>query len=529
MTGNLASAHSIRHCRAARGAGRGLIVGHGVERIPTASPRSSASRTSVHGGPVGIGASPEVTATLQSANACESIPGGSAPSRRRLEWHRGERVFFVELLEGVLEDEATDLSIWKATRGSGASTKLAEDLLAVYASAVASNRLEPIPEKAADQFRPAYLSDYQGNGITPYDREFRFVDTALFYADSVAVEDELLVWQQHAEDPRSSLRVHWESGSPECDNATWLARRIARYGELERRGLLYYVDPPTRRSRHEVAAAIDWRAADELTPLVGSRKRYVEPFRSNPELMRPDLTVWLGELFAMLDHTQTFTGYVDLHLPSWCAGPELLDWWWRQEESSLSLDRKAVLRQRSLTRLLSLPALSDSGGRELSLRQQLAVREAEAFQLWRADLEEALAMVVDSPSIFETADFNRRLDDHVQRLSARVRQTKSLRDTFTETIVTGVAAGGAGAALGEPPVATIATAVAPFLVQSVPRLSRWLTAGRQVSAMEGCYRLFMDGNGRTVTGALAYDSPPSNYMVDWRGRPLHDSMLGLGL
>ena len=438
-------------------------------------------------------------------------------------------MFFVELLENVLEDEATDLSIWKATRGRDASTKLAEDLLAAYASALALNQLEPIPEKAPEQFRPAYLSDYQGNATTPYDREFRFVEKALFYADSVAVEDELLVWQQHAENPRSSLRVHWQSGSPECDNATWLARRIARYGELERRGLLYYVDPPTRRSRDEVAAAIDWRAANELIPLVGSRKGYVEPFRSDPMVIRPDLTIWLGELLALLDHTKTFTGYVDLHLPSWCAGPELLDWWWRHETSSVSLERDALLQQQSLTRLLSLPALSNSGGRELSVRQQLALREADAFQVWRDDLDAALAMVVDSPSVFDTADFNRRLDDHVQHLSARVRQTKTLRDTFTETLVTGVAAGGAGAALGQPVLATIATAVAPFLVQSVPQLSRWLTAGRQASAMEGCYRLIMDGNDRTVTGALAYDSPPSNYMFDWRGRPMHGSLLNFGL
>lgn len=145
---------------------------------------------------------------------------------------------------------------------------LALDVLERYRSGY----LDPVPAKTPSTFRPAFLLDYYGESDTPYDREFAFVARSLSYADQVAVVDEVARWAAQ-KDPEEHLNEMYFGGFPECGNLPWALRRIARYAELERAQLLYYVEPPIFPNEDDVREGVATKAAKDRTWLSPRQSR----------------------------------------------------------------------------------------------------------------------------------------------------------------------------------------------------------------------------------------------------------------
>ncbi len=426
-----------------------------------------------------------------------------------------------EILAEALEANPTDENIWRATRRGSDSTKLAERLLTLYLEA----DLDPIPGKAPHHFRPAYLSDFTGNSETPYDREFRFVTRSLCYADSVAVEDELLGWAQAYEADPDRLRLEWALGFSDCNNALWTARRIARYQELEQHGLLYYVAPPRYRSTEEILGSLDWESVAPLADLVATRNGYTPEVAEKPNVILPHLAVWFRELHGLLEHVSLLKDNIDLYLPSWFAGPELLNWWY-QTGGALEPELQSMLHHhQSLVQLLSLPTFSEQASLTLPFSEIVTIRQDDAFQLWRSDLADALKALGDNPDIFSSAEYRKMLEDRVTSLSERLRAQHALRPKLGQTIVTGISTATAASLLAQNVFVNAAINTAPVVALLFPSLARWLLSEPQredtIAAAQSHYRLFMDGNTRGPSGMLVYDRPPSHFMVDGRGRPLY--------
>jgi hypothetical protein len=426
-----------------------------------------------------------------------------------------------EILAQALEAEPTDENVWRATRRSADSTDLAERLLTIYREA----DLEPVPLKEADEFRPAFLNDYVGNQGTPYDREFAFVGRALCYADSIAVVDELASWERAYEHDAQAVRTNWSLGFPECNDGTWAARRIARYRQLEEDGLIFYVNPPQYRTRGEIAAMLNWSDVAPLRELVVERMGYRSSVVDHPAIILGDLTVWFRELIALLEHVAKLSNNVDLYLPSWFAGPELLNWWYEAGGALLPKDKTPLRHHRHLTRLLMLPALTADAVRDLDHSDLLAIRQDDAFQLWRTDLQDALQALTDSPDIFSSADYEALLRDRAQTLARRLDNSRAIRPKIGTPLVTGITTAAVAALMNEEVGKEIALATAPLVALLLVPAARWLLSGPRAqgsaAAADAHYRLFIDGNVRTLSSEIIYDRPPSSNLVDFSGRPVY--------
>jgi len=426
----------------------------------------------------------------------------------------------IDVLRSVLGEEPSDRALWTATRGKGASARLAQRVLDAYKS----DSVDPVPAKDRDHFRPAFLSDYSGRSSTPYDREFVFVERALCYADSVAVEDDLARWESLAATDEGTLAFEWSSGFADCDNSTWTLRRIAKYGWLEEAGLLYYVDPPTRKDVADIRSGVEEDAIEELAELVMERKQYTREISVHPSVLAGDLTMWLREFYALLEHCNNLENNIDLYLPSWFAGPELLNWWlmrslaWTEQTTALVMDHS------SLTDLIVLPAVPDMSIHDLDRSTVLRMRDGLGLNRWREDFREALAELHNGEDVTARASFRRKLHEAKGRLERDVASDKRLGPRLSGTVTAGLASGSVAAVTGQDVLATTLIGAAPAGVAVMQELYRWLTAVSHSNVTEPVYRLFMDGNQRHSSGAVDMRSAPSIMGLDSRGRPFHHDL-----
>src|SRR5664280_396406 len=418
-----------------------------------------------------------------------SLVGEEFPALRSM-WSKGSLALMSDILATALEVEPTDYNIWRATRHSSDGTELAKRLLEVYLEA----ELPPVPLKAPHEFRPAFLSDYAGNQETPYDREFVFVNRALCYADSVAIVDELSSWAYRYERDPEPVRVDWVLGFPDCNNGTWAARRISRYRQLEEDGLIFYVDPPVHRTRNEIAAMLNWELVSPLGKLVARRMGYTPSVAKDSQVILSELVVWFREFFALLEHVGKFRDNLDLYLPSWFAGPELLDWWYKTGNAILPDQVEALTRHKYLTQLLMLPAFTADACLDLTHSELVAIRDDAAFGLWRSDLEDALRVLTDTSDVFSSAEYKNLLGDRAETLGRRLGSSRTIAPKFGDTLVTGVTtalvAGGLGqdlfppVALGTAPVAALLLLIYNPGIHSGESLIAWVDrCGHAVAGM----------------------------------------------
>ncbi|MFZ6992879.1 hypothetical protein ACO0E1_13395 [Curtobacterium sp. RRHDQ66] len=425
------------------------------------------------------------------------------------------------VLAEVLGEAPTDLAVWRATR----RRQDARGLLEEYLERRVAVESEPVPQTPPGFFRPAFLTDFAGGSSGPYDREFAFVGRALGYADQVAVVDDAERWI--SADDRQAHLDNLGFGSRAVTDGTWLLRRVARYAPLEESGTLVYVSPPTFPDRSTVERSLPDPLPDELVQLVVDRAGY-RPNASAllTDIVRADLATWFRELRALLDFGAEASGAVDLYLPDWFAGPELLSWMFREIDWPNWLDG-SVAHQESLTQLLSLPAPSAEQVRRISTEQLLAVREQDRMHRWREEFSGILREYGAADSLRERLEFRDLLRARAGELGVAVRDHPLLGRDLRSTIEAGVAVAPTALLTGQPVVSTVAVAAAPFVASAARSIASWLL-GRNGSRSGGD-EIVIDAaaQGSAIRGFLndpvqpgARRRPPSSSMTDMFGRPV---------
>lgn len=429
----------------------------------------------------------------------------------------------VELLADVLGAEPTDRNLWLAARSGRSAADMALDLLDRYTSA----ELEPLPRKSADMFRPAFLTDYVGRSTTPYDREFAFVARSLCYADEVAVIDEVAFWAAQ-DDPDSYLHDRQLWGFPDADDLTWSLRRIARYGELETAGLLRYVEGPRYPDPNTVRGDLDDATVRSLAPLVVERHGWVGDVRSPFRLSQvsEELTLWFGELGAVLGRVAACPEHLDVYLPQWFAGPDLLNWVYRKSEPPTWLNAAELRGMEALTHLFTLPAPSAAAVRRLTMTDVREIRNADQLSHWRELLGKELRSIAGDHSLAATVEFREHLESHARVLRQGTQQSRHFSESLSDVIQTGIAVAPAALLTRQDPIGATAVAVAPLVRGLVRSLFGWLIRKSPTSAdayvvdhdaQDSALRLFL--NELPAGDPDFSQRPPTSWMRTLDGRP----------
>lgn len=437
-------------------------------------------------------------------------------------------MYMIEILAEALNDEPSEHAILNACSTHKGTVAFGTRWLDAYRS----SELEPVPLKSASEFRPAFLVDYEGRQPTPYSRELDFVQRSLLYAYSVAVIDELQYWSSRSID---DLQVHWGMGYPQYNNLAASALRVLYYGELEKLGLLYYVDYPQYPDRGKIAKQLSSEDISDLVPIVFERCGYVFKEAALPSFLKRDLSLWFQQLQCILQHEAIESGYVDPFLPNWFARPELLDWVAKQSKSWLSNDTLA--NSYYLNELLHLPAPSAEAMHRFTPRDMADFRDHELFGVWREDLQKGLKILATKPAtVLEAADCVKESQDYLSdrhdRLRRKIDQSiplkSALRSAFTTGIGISIGATAISAALSPSDAvshivsSTVTGITMPLACELGKALIRRLAGSRPDEKTLSChYHLFVDGSLTGWTGEKYFDKPPSNFMTDVHsGRPL---------
>lgn len=430
-----------------------------------------------------------------------------------------------ELLADVLGDEPTDQNIWLATRRGRSGKELALELLERYRSV----ELEPLPAKTPTTFRPGFLLDYYGRSETPYDREFTFVGRALSYADQVVVVDELAGWASQP-DPEAHLADFDFGGFPECGNLVWALRRIGKYAALEDAQLLYYIDAPDQPDEEAIRAEIAVPAASELAPLVAERLGWVLGLGDSPfeqHTVAFELGLWFTQLYTIFDHTDRYEQNIDLYLPEWFAGPELLNWLYRHETPPEWMTSGTLHNQQAVVQLLDLPAPSADLLQQLSSDQLLAVREADHMSEWRTALRDGLGHLRSEPDLATRLEVHENLQRHADRLRNTARLTPVLREGLSDAVQAGLAVAPVAAVTHQAPLIAAIEATSPISAALIRSFFGWLLGGvpedgtgdvRDLIAESASLRTFLNEPATAQLGAPR--RPPTSWIRTMDGRPV---------
>jgi hypothetical protein len=439
-----------------------------------------------------------------------------------------------EILAEVLGDEPTDRSVWLATRREKDSRKLCLDVIHKYRSV----ELEPLPAKSPRTFRPAFMLDFYGQSQTPYDREFNFIARCMSYADQVAVVDEVGTWSAQ-DDPEAYLDEVMFGGFPECDNQTWALRRIIKYSALERAQLLYYIDAPQRPDEETIRATTATRAFDDLSSLVAERHGYVQSATEKSygrELIVHDLGLWFQHMQAILDHTEKLHQNIDLYLPEWFAGPELLDWLYQQQLPPEWLDNSTLQNQKGIVDLLSLPAPSTELVQRLGANDLIDVRRADHMYEWREAFRSQAAHMTLEADLTTRVDAYRSLQDSAEQLAKAEKRFPALRFGLKGSIQAGLAVLPVAAVTHAEPATAAVEALAPTAANITYSFLRWAGSRRR-----GDLELDVRSSGDESVAVRAFINeprpvdgnrgrPPNSMMRTLDGRPiafdLFDGFLG---
>lgn len=248
--------------------------------------------------------------------------------------------------------------------------------------------------------------------------------------------------------------------------------------------------------------------------------------RKFPSALVPDLAYWFREYGALVEYCSLHKDYVDLYLPSWFAGPEILEWHIKQTAIWAAGTTEMVISHDALTKLIVLPAVPEVRATLLGKTTLLKMREGAELSRWRTDFQEALTELEGEDNGLSRARFRNRIDDARKRLVRDVSNDRKLSDEFTGTVSAGVASGITAAALGQGVLATALIGAAPAGVSLAKALIKWLTVEPENLATEPLYRLFMDGGQRSPSGSYNFDSAPNTLATDTRGRIFNMDWMG---
>lgn len=422
-----------------------------------------------------------------------------------------------DILAEVLGEEPTEIAVWRATKQIGSAERVAKSVVREYLS----TDLDPLPAKSKTALRPAFLSDYQGRSDTPYDREFTFVGKSLCYSDEVAVPDEIndLI---ESNDIERAIAVR-ALGFPECSDLRWVFRRIARYAELERSGLLHFVPRPPRQDAADIPGNLLDEAVRDLGPMVVERHGWdtsvVDSMGGG--VLREELASWLAEFNAIFEYAALHTSLFDIYLPEWFAGPELLNWVFRSGTQTGHLSDEALQQQRALTQLVSLPSPSVHSLRRSALQDLPRIRESRQLSSWREQLRDALRDLDADPTLLGTRQFEEHLKSSAASLKSEVDRSH-LSNSLSGTIETGIATAPTAYLFGQDVLGAAATAVAPLLMRLV---STWLSGTRTIpeekvedSKRSGAaFRAFLS---EPWSPSSSNQAPPTTWIRTIDGRPV---------
>lgn len=431
-----------------------------------------------------------------------------------------------DLLAEALGDEPTDRNLWKATKNSASSTDLALNFIERYREVEPD--LIPIPIKGPDTLRPAFLVDYSGREVTPYDREFAFIAKSLSYSDQVAVVDEIGSWAR-ADDPGKVLHEKALGGFPDCTNIMWALRRIALYGPLEEAGLLFYVDKPDRASQEDVQSLLNEDSTDELFSLVADRmgyeKRRLNSFHSRG-VIASDLAMWLTQFLTVMSHVDKLNHHVDLYLPEWFAGPQLLDWTYRNTMPPGWLSSETLRTTQVVNQLITLPAPSAEALQSLSVKELLDIRSSDQLSSWRENFEDELRLLDADPSLLANIEFRESLTERASQLCNK-RSHPNFARVMTEAIQTGLVVAPVAGLVGQDIAGAVAVGTAPILARLGSLFGSWVFGERYGSdgylvrdraAETQALRLFLN---EPVAGSHPTSQrPPTSFLTTSDGAPL---------
>lgn len=317
-------------------------------------------------------------------------------------------------------------------------------------------------------------------------------------------------------------------GFPDADDLTWSLRRIARYGDLEAAGLLRYVAGPIYPSQDRVRDSLDNATVRSLAPLVAKRHGWVGDFDSPFRLgqVREELTLWFSELGAVLDRVAASPEHLDVYLPQWFAGPDLLDWAYRESEPPKWLGVPEIRGVETLTQLFTLPAPSAAVVHRLAMTNVLEIRSSDQLSQWRELFSRELRSVAGDHSLAATIEFREHLESHAHTLRRGVRQSRHFSESLSDVIQTGIAVAPAAMLTSQDPISTSAVALAPMIKGLVSSLFDWLI-GKSPSppdvyvvdhaAQDSALRLFL--NELPAGDPEFSQRPPTSWMRTLDGRP----------
>lgn len=399
-----------------------------------------------------------------------------------------------------------------ATRTTADLDRFADRLLASYRKAT----LEPIPMKidVASEFRPAFVNDFISSGTdrNPYSREFGFVLRALLYSHSVAVRDELAMWDIAEQSDRENWKFNLHMGFQDCPNGVWTALRILHYADYEQNNLVYYVPAPQKPSSQVVADEFPWSRVQDLVPLVAQTRGYL------PTIVKPGMADQLGLLhrettmmISEMQHALNVVGQlpqsVDLYVQDWFGGASLLGWLMRNSrfDPGHIPSKHSMAQSHILSSVIDLPTLDIESAANLSVDDLLRIRESNYFERFRTDVSEvlddtSLERLTGDPmrAAHEQEKFNTKLAARRDTLVSSMNRSQ-LSSVFKATTRQGAiaaSAAGVSALFGSTDLtlnAALATVGGIVGLPPVARaVARWLLTDKDsLAATDKLYRVFL--------------------------------------
>ncbi|MCF2587745.1 hypothetical protein [Brevibacterium sp. UCMA 11752] len=393
----------------------------------------------------------------------------------------------VDMLAQAMGAEPTIKNLWLSTQTRSDETRIAHNIISIYQQ----QGPDSIPEKYSYEFRPAFLADYIAQHFEPYQNEKQFISRSLSYADQVVVPDELSKISTSS-DPDKSLSESRLSSSFGVNSFVWALRRIIDYSELEQKQLLYYhaVDAPLEpRSNF---SRIAHEAYDELYPIVEKRYGYVhnaagEYSRHNIE---QDLSMWFQMLNRILTQTASNPTTMDLYLPDWIAGPDLVEWIAKSRSSWLpntlklpeALDSETIREQGALRNMVSLPTYAKELIDTMQPSDLLKIRERDKMTEWRNTVRGDLTLLSTDLDIADRLDLINRIRNRTSEIrNDNKSKFQGIGSELKGVIFAGITSAPLSAMLGLDLASTVATATAPPLALYLHQISNKVLGRNQAT------------------------------------------------
>ncbi|WP_139311824.1 hypothetical protein [Corynebacterium sp. CNJ-954] len=398
-------------------------------------------------------------------------------------------MFVSEILDNLLGEEATDLSVWKATRDPGKGKEIALSVAEEYSI----TELDPVPRKSSTSYRPAFLSDYEGGGVTPYDLEFEFVTRSLNYADQVAVVDEVGEWVATGDYEKAIDQQIGYYNS--VDYVIWSLRRIAKYAPLERASLLYYVARENALISDEMSLELARMADVDMRSVVKDKLSATgSEIDSVSELISlQSLSLWFQEFFRSFNEIVNRSEYFDLYLPSFFAGKEVLDWLldnipsvekFNNNQFRTGSEAVSMRNMNGLNAMMDVPALDATSLLHNDARYLLNIREMDHLEEWRIASKSRFQLLSQTGSASERIVIVDDIKRLAQELTRKERKRSDAGTRLTDTLVSGFSVVPVALATGQPATLNSVLAAAPDVGGLLQKFISWMFGNNRTDVDE---------------------------------------------